>query len=276
MRGGARQAAMRQEPASGTRARARVVVYEQPLNERVRTLLRLEMLFRRTRHSLARSTPWDSRAALEGLLEIMAITGRSDLRSEILKELERLAGVLGELASDPRVDQQRLARVLGEMEALVDVLRHGNGRFGDALKDNEFLAAVRQRVAIPGGTCGFDVPALQFWLEQPPELRRGDLEAWLAVFAPVETAAELILRLIRESAVPTRVVAEGGFFQRNLEGGRLCQMVRVGLPDGQGLYPEVSGGRHRVTVRFLEHDIRGGRPRQTARDVPFDFTCCTL
>lgn len=275
MQGGA-QAAMRREPASDIRTRARVVVYEQPLNERVRTLLRLEMLFRRTRHSLARPTPWDSRMALDGLLEIMAIAGRSDLRSEILKELERLAAVLGELASDPRVDPQRLARVLGEMEALVDVLRHGNGRFGEALKENEFLCAVRQRAAIPGGTCGFDVPALQFWLEQPAALRRGDLEAWLAVFAPVETAAELILRLIRESAVPTRQVAEGGFYQRSLEGGRLCQMVRIGLGGDQPLYPEVSGGRHRVTVRFLEHDIRAGRPRQTTRDVPFDFTCCAI
>lgn len=273
---GGMQAAMRQQPATDVPNRARVVVYEQPLNERVRTFLRLEMLFRRTRHSLARPTPWDSREALGGLLEIMAIAGRSDLRGEILKELERLAGVLGELAHDPRVDQRRLAHVLGEMESLVDVLRHGNGRFGEALKDNEFLSAVRQRASIPGGTCGFDVPALQFWLEQPAELRRGDLEAWLAAFAPVETAVELVLRLIRESAVPTRVVAEGGFYQRNLEGGRLCQMVRIGLNGAQPFYPEVSGGRHRVTVRFLEHDIRAGRPRQTAHDVPFDFTCCAI
>jgi len=252
---------MRQHPATDVRSRARVVVYEQPLNERVRTFLRLEMLF-------PRPTPWDSREALGGLLEIMAIAGRSDLRSELLKELERLAGVLGELGDDPRVDQRRLAHVLGEMESLVDVLRHGNGRFGEALKDNEFLSAVRQRAAIPGGTCGFDVPALQFWLEQPAELRRGDLEAWLAV--------ELVLRLIRESAVPVRVVAEGGFFQRAFEGGRLCQMVRIGLNGAQPFYPEVSGGRHRVTVRFLEHDIRAGRPRQTAQDVPFDFTCCAI
>jgi len=264
---------MRQHPATDVRSRARVVVYEQPLNEPPR---RGGPPPPPPRHSLARPTPWDSREALGGLLEIMAIAGRSDLRSELLKELERLAGVLGELGDDPRVDQRRLAHVLGEMESLVDVLRHGNGRFGEALKDNEFLSAVRQRAAIPGGTCGFDVPALQFWLEQPAELRRGDLEAWLAAFAPVETAVELVLRLIRESAVPVRVVAEGGFFQRAFEGGRLCQMVRIGLNGAQPFYPEVSGGRHRVTVRFLEHDIRAGRPRQTAQDVPFDFTCCAI
>src|SRR3981189_3932945 len=65
------------------------IVYEQPLNERMRTFLRLEFLYTQASYHSESPNPWSSRAAVASLLEILAITARGDSRTEVLKELER-------------------------------------------------------------------------------------------------------------------------------------------------------------------------------------------
>ena len=72
------------------------VVYEQPLNERMRTFLRLDFLYSQTMYHEERTDSWSTRAAMSSLLEILAITARGDIRSEVLKELERQMSVMHE------------------------------------------------------------------------------------------------------------------------------------------------------------------------------------
>lgn len=251
------------------------VTYEQPLNERIRTLLRLEFLFRQARHTLDRESPWDSRATLASLIEILNVFGRTDLKTEVIKELERLSGALSRFESNPDVDSGKLNRVLDEMDMLSDRLHALQGQVGQELKENEFITAIRQRSSIPGGTCDFDLPALHFWLEKPAEARIGALRRWLSTFDTMSAATELILRLVRDSAEATRVTAPGGFFQQALDTSLPFQMIRVTLPADAPCFAEISGGRHRFTVRFMEmRDYE--RPGQTTRDVDFILACCAI
>ena len=50
------------------------VIYEQPLNERMRTFLRLEFLYTQATYHSELPSPWSTRAAVASLLEILAIT----------------------------------------------------------------------------------------------------------------------------------------------------------------------------------------------------------
>ena len=84
------------------------VVYEQPLNERMRTFLRLEFLYGQASYHGEGTNPWSTRAAVTSLLEILAITTRSDSRSDVLKELERHVNVLRDFQSKSGVDPARL------------------------------------------------------------------------------------------------------------------------------------------------------------------------
>src|ERR1700690_4652882 len=84
------------------------VVYEQPLNERMRTFLRLEFLYTQATYHSELPNPWSARAAVASLLEILAITARGDSRSDVLKELERHVNVLKEYQSKTGVDPSRL------------------------------------------------------------------------------------------------------------------------------------------------------------------------
>ena len=67
-----------------------VILYEYPFNERIRTYLRLERLAERLGQLLLRPSALDHHFALHTLFELLEIGARSDLKSEILKDRERL------------------------------------------------------------------------------------------------------------------------------------------------------------------------------------------
>lgn len=252
----------------------RQMVYEQPLNEKTRSFLRLEFLFEQARAHTFRHSSWDSRAALNALFDILNVFSRSDIKTELMKELERQASFLDRLTENPQVDRSRLDEVLGEMDILIDRLYAMHNNSLD-LRNNEFLSAIRQRSAIAGGCCDFDLPTYHYWLSQAEEKRILDLQAWLEPFDPIHQATTLVLRLIRDSGEASEEIAEAGFYQRSLDSSNSCQLLRVNLPDDSPFFPEISGGKHRFTIRFMEHSILE-RPQQSKENIPFTLTCCTL
>lgn len=252
------------------------IIYEQPLNERIRTFLRLEFLFSQAAQHLHDGSEWGSRNTLTSLLDIMSIFGRTDLKTEVLKELERHAASLGRLASNPEVDGSRLQKELATLESLGRKLHKTSGPIAADLKENEFLGSIQQRIAIPGGTCDFDLPGFHFWLQQPAKQRTRDLANWLNRFEAVGQAIQAILRVVRESAGLKPLTAEAGFFQKTLDANHPCLLVRVAVDRKLPYYAEISGGRHRFTVRFMQSSIADGHVRQATEDIAFQLGCCVI
>lgn len=251
------------------------VTYEQPLSERIRTFLRLEFLFNEFFARLEGPTQWDSRDALTSLLDILNIFNRTDLKTEVMKELERQMTTLSALEHAPGVDRARLTQLLDEFDVLVDRMHALHGQIGQELRQNEFLNDIKQRISIPGGTCDFDLPGYHFWLQRPAEQRMADLRRWIKVFEPIQLSIQLLLRLVRESAHSSQETAHEGFFQKILDPNAPCQLVRVTVPAEAPYFAEISGGRHRFTLRFLEF-LPDGNTTQTTQDVSFKLTCCMI
>lgn len=255
----------------------RNAVYEQPLNERVRTLLRLEFLFAQASHGIDGDSEWHSRQVIGALIDILGVlTARGDVRAEIIKELERLTATLARLESSRGVDHARLNSLLEECRRLIEAMKSVRGLPGGELKANELLVSVMQRSGIPGGTCGFDLPAFQHWLLRPAEVRRAELASWMALTDNLRQATTLILRMLRESADARRQVAEGGVFQQALERATPFQLLRVHLPEDSDYFAELSGSKYFFTVRFMTQRSTGERPAQTHDDVEFRLSCCAL
>jgi cell division protein ZapD len=252
------------------------VIYEQPLNERMRAFLRLEHLFKKATDLSDATDTWSSRAALDALIDLLALVGRMDLKSELVKEMERELSALEALQSSPHIDTERLGEVLGRIRTTIESLRAADASFGQDLKSNELINAVRQRNTIPAGTCDFDLPTFRYWLEGSPEQRSQDLHRWLASFRLVHEAVDLSLSLIRSSASPVAQSAPAGFFQKTLDNSHPYVLVRVLVPVELPCFTEISAGKHRFTVRFMEQPSAEARPAQTGSDVTFKLACCGL
>jgi cell division protein ZapD len=255
---------------------ARQVIYEHPLNERVRTFLRLEYLFSQAAHHVKCDSEWDSRATLTCILEILSIFANANLKSEVLKELERHTSGLKRLENNPDIDIRQLTGLLDVIGNHIDNLHKINGQIGSELKSSEFLISVRQRSAIPGGTCDFDLPAFHYWLQQPAKERTDDLYRWLNSFDAIGQAIQFIIKLTRESTSLKPAIADDGVYQKTLDPNLPYQLVRIALPFGSPYFAELSGGRHRFTVRFLNFSTIENRANQTDEDVEFELACCVI
>src|SRR5687767_3435840 len=140
------------------------LIFEQPLNERMRTFLRLDYLYNQALYHNEKASQWGSRAAVSSLIDILAISTRGDVRSDVLKELERHLAQLENFDSKPGVDGGRLRALINNLSRLRAALNAAGATYLQPLRDSEFLAAIKHRSAIPGGTCEFDLPDYFFWL----------------------------------------------------------------------------------------------------------------
>jgi len=252
-----------------------VLVFEQPLNERMRTFLRLDFLYNQALYHNEMASPWGSRAAMSSLIDILSLTTRGEVRSEVLKELESHLTALNEFQTNPGVDAQRLKSLVGNLVRLRTDLMNAGSAFLQPLRDSEFVNAVKLRTAIPGGTCEFDLPDFYFWLSQPDDQRMRTFNQWLSLLRPLCDAIAELLWLTRQNGRTRSEVAKGGTFSITFDRDNPLQLLRISLPAVAGLYPEISGSHHRCSVRFLTWHGLATRPTQAETDVPFTLSCCS-
>ena len=259
---------------TGAAADVEPTVFEQPLNERLRTFLRLDFLYNQALYHNDKASSWGSRAAMASLLDMLAIAIRGDVRSDVLKELERHVARLNEYQNHPRIDAARLRALMSNLVRLRSDLATAGAGWLQPLRDSEFLAAIRHRSAIPGGTCEFDLPDYYYWLSQPNAARMATFVRWQGLLRPLCDAIAELLWLTRQNGRTRQEVARGGVFNAAFDRETSYQLLRITLPAGAALYPEISGSHYRCSLRFLQWVDIDSRPRQTEADVPFTLTCC--
>ncbi len=153
-----------------------MILYEYPFNERVRTYLRLEQLFRRLLELFTRESALDHHFALSTMFEIVEVAARADLKSDLMRDLERQKTLLDGLRDNPDIAQDMLEKIIDQLNQRYSSLHSQTGKAGQALlAENELLSALRSRLDIPGGTNCFDLPAYHRWQHLPAAQRQDDL-----------------------------------------------------------------------------------------------------
>ena len=251
-------------------------VYEQPLNEKVRAFLRLEKLFQQYAFHLKHGSDWNNRVAIDSILEMLAYTTRSDIKLEVLKELERQHTRLERLSKRPQIDQAQLTSILKNIQKRIGELQAISGQVGQETKKIELLSAIAQKSSVPGSICDFDLPALKHWFTLPKEKREKHIEKWFQPFGHLDRSVQLILDVLRHSAEDTDERAQNGFFQKSLDTNQAIQLLRISIPKDALCYPEISAGKHRFSVRFMKNEDPALRPEQCKEDVNFKLTMCAI
>ena len=253
-----------------------MVLYEYPFNESIRTMLRLEHLFDRLGELVSRDSAIDHHFALATIFEIMDVASRADLKSDLLKELDRHRSQLQTYRGHPGISEAALDAITARIDHAFAGLNALHGKAGQLLASNDWLMSIRSRINIPGGTCEFDLPAYYAWQQHAAERRRSDLQGWMATLTPMAEALQVLLGVLRDSGAPQRMVAPGGQYQQNLQNvpqGKAYQLLRVRVDPALGLVPEISGHRLLVSVRFMKPDT-DGRLRAAGADTTFELSLC--
>jgi len=236
--------------------------------------MRLEHLFQQLNHAMEGNTVYDKRAAVSVLLDILMIFSRNDIKSELLKELDRHSTTLNQIANSQGVDTNKLDQILNELNTISKDLYETNGKIGTKILENDLFMSISQRSSIAGGTCSFDLPAFHYWLERDIDTQHRLLYQWPKPLTKIITAINLILNFIRQSSVPTQEQAAAGFFQLALDKSQPFQLLRVAVDHSIHGFAEISGGKHRFTIRFMSPSFDNKRPSQITEDIPFSLTRC--
>ncbi len=252
------------------------IVYEQPLNERIRSFLRLEKLFRQFDFHVKQNSEWNNQIAIDTILEVLALATRSDVKLEVLKELERQHSRLESLARRPDIDHSQLDSILNNLKKRISEIQQISGQLGKELQSIELLTTVKQKNSLPGCICDFDLPAYNFWLHRDSTIKQQQLETWFTPFKDLDRAIQLVLDVLRHSAEETNEIASNGFFQQTLDTNLAIQLLRITLPHDSQSYPEISAGKHRFSVRFMTNDNAADRPEQQQQDIDFKLQMCTI
>jgi len=250
--------------------------FEQPLNERIRTFMRIEDLYTRCKYYINKEKAFDSHSALSTLFELMGLASRGDLKRELMKEIKRQLTNLQQLHSIPSLDKEKLQNIISSHNDLINQLDSLPGQLVGHLKDNNFINSIKQRSTIPGGTCDFDLPAYHYWLTQPANQRKQTIDAWLEPYGIINNTVKHCLDLIRNSSEIESCTAANGFYQRNLDQNQPNQLIRVIIDESEKCFPEISAGKHRFSIRFLQQPDPNQYPKQIERDIKFKLSCCAF
>lgn len=256
---------------ASVKAVGRVILYEYPCNERIRSLLRVEHLFDRLFFFAKGEDVRCHQISMATLFELLEISERTDLRGAIVQDLERQRASLSGLRQHPGVDEKRLDAMLEEIAAVAGELG-AQGRVGQNLRDNEWLASLRGRLAVPGGSSPVDMPSFHAWQLKTFEERSRDIKTWVEPFMPLYRGMALILRMLRESGDVRDMVAPDGAYQEML-GGKTYQLLRVWVDGSLRVFPEISANKYVIWVRFAMQgeDLK---PQPVGIDTPFRLACC--
>ena len=252
-----------------------MITYEYPFNERIRTLLRLEDLFEKLAYFMQQDGLHEHHVAMLTLFEVLEVSSRADLKTDLIQELERQRQSLLGFRNNPQISEEALSGALYEIEQSSAALLGMMGKIGQYLRENDWLMSIKSRAGIPGGVCEFDLPSYHYWLHHEPDHRREALFAWLKPLHPLRDGLTIVLRLLRASGRPEHKTASAGAFQLMLGGSGAAQMVRISLKLHAPCIPEISANKYALNIRFTRPES-DNRSRQCEHDVAFDMVFCTL
>lgn len=168
------------------------VLFEHPLNEKMRTWLRIEFLIQQLSINLPIADHAGALHFFRNISNLLDVFERGEVRTELLKELERQQRKLQAWVEVPGVDQDRIEALRQQLKSAGSVLISAP-RIGQQLREDRLIALVRQRLSIPGGCCSFDLPTLHIWLHLQQAQRDAQIESWLASLNPLTQALTLVL-----------------------------------------------------------------------------------
>lgn len=243
------------------------ILFEHPLNEKMRTWLRIEFLTEQLNANLPIRDHASALHFFRNVGDLLDVFERGDIRTELLKELERQQRKLNAWSEVEGVDLTRIDALRQQLKNTSSILMAAP-RVGQFLREDRLIALVRQRLSIPGGCCSFDLPTLHIWLHSKQHQRDAQVDTWLESLAPLNQALSLILDLVRNSAQFRKQTSLNGFYQDN---GEDADLLRLKLEITSQLYPQISGHKSRFAIRFMPLDSEHGLVPER---LDFELACC--
>lgn len=251
---------------------SQVTIYEEPVQEKVRKFLKIEYLFDRIFYFKNKEDRKDNYNALLALAQLYEILSRSDIKSELIREIETHNTYFIKIkkVAEAQADLSKLNSVLEKQDLLLKLIYNVESNYLDYLDDDVLCKTI-----IKNCFTTLQPASIEFWLTRDIILRETQIDLWLEPLLFIKKSVDFILEIIRKSAIFNDKLAEKGFFIEKLDPKKNILLVRVTLTSDLYYYPQISVGKQRLNIMFMSKDDKNNLVRYK-EDVPFILTTCVL
>lgn len=249
-----------------------MLVYEQPLHDLMRLMLRLEQMFDQLASTLEHDAP---KASIHALLGIRDLLSRSDFKTKLLRKQTDLIKYFNTLEDNPSVDEQEVEAVVQSLKRYFALL-DAKSQIGSELAEHPFFEQLYKHIATPGGPCIISMPIYRYWLNRPHQTRIEDIQAIISSIHYIKEITDFMLYLTRASGDFKTASFDQGIFEKSLMPGKTpIELIRVGFEENVDYIPEFSVDPRRLVIRLMSPD-QFYQLSSTHHDQSFQIAICSI
>ena len=247
-----------------------VSLYEEPVQEKIRKFIKIEFLLNKIYYFKGKDNKSENYISLLALCELYEILSRSDIKSELIREIETQNTYLQKIKEIPQADSSKLNSVLEKQSQLLKLIYSIEINYLDHLERDILFKTILKNCFTQ-----LQPASIDFWLSRDILNRETQIDLWLEPLIFIKRSIDFILEVIRKSGRFEDRVAEKGFFVEKLDPKKNILLVRVTLTSDLYYYPQISVGKQRLTIMFMTKDDKNNLiPYQ--EDLTFILTTCSL
>ena len=245
-----------------------MIKYEFPLNERTRKLLRLEQLFHKTQTALLSSNKYNEYNIFERIFELMQTASRTDLKVELIQEVERKVIHIKKLKRSKFND-----KLLIRLRKIKVSLEKATIQPGFYFGNDKLLQEIKTRRDSPFGITSVDFPEFHYWLQnQTTRFKKDYLNKKLSSFNPIKDAINALLQILRAKEKTLNIEAEEGVYQKKLDPSLKIDLVTIIAKKSLRSYPSISSNKYAISIHF--NDVK--TQNQITKAINFKISLASL
>ena len=247
-----------------------VSLYEEPVQEKIRKFIKIEFLLNKIYYFKDKDNKSENYVSLLALCELYEILSRSDIKSELIREIETQNSYFQTIKEIPQADSSKLNSVLEKQSLLLKSIYNIESNYLDYLEHDILFKTILKNCFTQ-----LQPASIEFWLSRDILIRETQMDLWLEPLVFIKRSIEFILEVIRKSGRFEDRIAEKGFFIEKLDPKKNILLIRVTLTSDLYYYPQISVGKQRLTIMFMTKDDKNNLvPHQ--EDLNFILTTCSL
>ena len=249
------------------------IIYEQPTNEIIRLLMKLEYLLSKYKFHYSQTSIWSIKEAINTLFEFTELSSRNNIKLVLLKEISLSKDLLVKLEQNGYIDENTFKKynlILSEQENKIHQLKDN---IFNKILENEFALSIKNKAYFPAGDNFFDLPSYLNFLTFNKNKIYTSLDMWFENYPVINDTINAILELKRRSSSFEECVAVDGFYEVNYDKNLNLEIIRIKMDKDMNVYPIVSLNNRKISILFKMLASQDLISKKISNDISFSYSC---